>query len=509
MAGRECKLLTCAALGALTFAAAAYAQQPAPGRGALYPVDVMAAADSAQSQETTGAEKPTPLPRALVLAQNAQLAQALGPAAFILNDIGASNAFQSLIRRAVGRHPAYHRQASTLDESRAERKRARAALYPQLSTQIAGDYVIKRDFAADTDNVVESLRPSEQYSASISASQLVFDGGATFQRIKSARARHSEFKNALSTRINDLSFAALAAYHDLLTHRALLALGEAFARRHEQILGDVKERERLGSGSMTDVARATARLAAARARVSEIRESARMAEVRYLEFFKEEPGALARPSFVRVAVDSRDAAIAAAGRHNPEIAVASARVAASQAEFKAAKGARLPELRVSVDAVKYDLFDSGDDFDVRAGVNLNYNIFGGGARAADIAQAGSRARQAKFGEAQIREEVARDAAIAFERREGADERLKALETAVIAHDTTRDMVLERYRAARGDLIDVLQSENDYFEAGVAYLSALANHDMAVYGLMEHTGDLLRYFSPQEEFADFYKEGVDG
>ncbi len=158
-------------------------------------------------------------------------------------------------------------------------------------------------------------------------------------------------------------------------------------------------------------------------------------------------------------------------------------------------------MRVSVDAVKFDLFDSGDDFDVRAGVNLNYNIFGGGARSADIAQAASRARQSQFGADQIRQEVARDAAIAFERAQGAAARLKALETAVVAHDETRELVLERYRVARGDLIDVLQAENDYFESGVAYLTGLANRDMAVYGVMEHTGELLRFFSPQKEYAD--------
>jgi len=474
--------------------------------GALYPTDIVAPLRTAQAQDIKGNEaRPAPLP----INANPELAAALGPAAFILSSTGANENFRAQIRRAVGRHPAYHRQVSTLDESQAESRRARSALYPQLSAQFSGDYVLTRDFDADTDNVVESLRPREQFTAGVSASQLVFDGGATFQRIKGARARHSEFKNSISTRINDLSITALASYHDLLTHQALLALGDAFVRRHEKILGDVKERERLGAGSRADVTRAIARLAVARARVAEIRESQRLAEIRYEEFFGDEAGALARPSFDAILVKGRDQAAAAAVQRSPEIAVATARADASRAEYKAAKGARLPEVRVSVDAVKFDIFDSGDDFDVRAGVNLNYNIFGGGARAADIAQASSRARQAKFGEEQVRQEIARDAAVAFERREGAADRLRSLEVAVIAHDETRELVLERYRVARGDLIDVLQAENDYFEAGVAYLTGLANRDMATYGLMEHTGDLLRFFSPMEEYADVVSEGVDG
>lgn len=505
MVGRRVQLFLGVVFPLTMAATAAAGQDPSAQAGSVYPADVVPAPERA-SQQTTGEAK---VYAVTVAAPNTQLAEALGPAGYILGDIGAGENFRALIRNAVGRHPAFHRQVSALDQSRAGGKRARAALYPQLSTSISADYALTRSFDNDTDNVVESLRPGEQYSASLSASQLVFDGGASLQRIKSAKARHSEFENAISTRINGLSIAALTAYHDLLTHQALLALGDAYIRRHQKILEDVKERERLGAGSRADVMQATARLAAARARVAEIRESERLAEIRYEEFFGERAASLVRPAFDGAKVGGREAASMAALQHSPEIAAADARADASRADYKAAKGARLPEVRVSVDAVKYDLFNGGDDYDVRAGVNLNYNIFGGGARAADIAEAASVARQERFSAEQVRREVARDAAIAYERLEGANERLASLETAVIAHNQTRDLVLERYRVARGDLIDVLQSENDYFEAGVAYLTGLANRDMATYALMEHTGDLLRNFSPSEEYAGQTGGDVDG
>ena len=425
-----------------------------------------------------------------------KLAKALGGAAFIVAGSGQQAEFQALIQRAVAAHPAFHAQTTTLDETEAERRRAKSALYPQLSTQLRGDYSLTRDFAADTDNVVESLRPREQFTAGLSASQLIFDGGAALQRIRSARARSAEFENSLSARVNEIALNALAVYHDLAVHRALVELGEAFIRRHEKILGDVKERERLGAGARADITRTQARLAAARARVAEIRESAQLAEIRYYEFFKESPFELQRPSITAAAIRSREEAISAAIINNPQIAAATARSKSLTADYHAAKGARYPEVRLSVDAVKFDVFDGGDDFDVRAGVNINYNIFGGGARAAEISAARARARRERFGEEQIRQEIARDAAIAFERRNGAENRLTALAQAFVAHDETRKLVLERYRVARGDLIDVLQAENDFFEAGVAYLMGLSNRDLAIYALMEHTGDLLRFYAPQ-------------
>ena len=457
--------------------------------GSLYPEDTV---------EPLSQEQPAPVSnrRADV---SEKLIKALGAAGYLASYQNAPAEFNAAIKRAIGRHPAYHAQASNIDESGAMRRRASAALYPQLSTQLRGDYSITRDFAADTDNVVESLRPREQFTAGISASQLIFDGGAAVNRIRSARALDREYKNALEVRINDLAVSALTAYHDVAAHQALTAFSQDFIKRQQAILADVKERERLGAGSKADVTRAEARLAAARARLADIKESKRIADIRYEEFFGNAPETLTRPSLAAPVAASRNEIVAEALEVNPEIAAAQARADARQADFKAARSARLPEVRLSVDAQKYDVFDTGDDFDVRAGLTVNYNIFGGGARAADIAIARSRAKREQFNEEQTRKDVAREAAMAFERLEGADERLTALGDSLIANDVTRDLVLERYKLSRGDLIDVLQAENDYFEAGVAYVIALSGRDMAGYALMEHTGDLLRLFSPQTDY----------
>ena len=513
MDGRLFRYLSAAVL-CLSLYNPAYSQDDLAG--AVYPSDIVAPISVVQNGGRANATRQTQATdntelRNIETLLNADpaLIRALGSASSVLGVQTSRNSFQQLIRRAVARHPAFHAQVATLAEGAAGKKRARAALYPQLSSQFSGDYVITRDFDTGTDNVVESLRPREQFTAGLSASQLVFDGGATFQRIKSARARQSEFENAISTRINGLAFEALSAYHDLLTHQALVLLGDGIVQRHRKILSDVEERERLGAGSRADIQRAKARLAASRARVSEINESAQLAEIRYRDFFKDDPGVLSRPVIEIAHVATRDDAVAASMLNNPELAAANARANASTADFKAIKGERLPQVRVSVDATKFDIFDSGDDFDVRAGVSVQYNIFGGGLRAANIAEAGSRARQASFNEDQIRQEIARDAAFAFERSFGAGRRLDALAAAVIAHNATRDLTLERYRAARGDLIDVLQAENDYFEAAVSYVTGLANRDLAAYGLMEHTGDLLRLFSPQDAAQEYLSEGVDG
>jgi outer membrane protein, adhesin transport system len=411
--------------------------------------------------------------------------------------VGAAD-FDDLIAEAISRHPLLAADEADVAIARAETRAARAALYPRLSANVDADYVIDRRFGSSTANVVESLRPNGQVNAGLTASQLIFDGGAALSRIKAARARTRERQRTIEARINDLALRALSVYLDATVQQGMAALGDEYVARHEKLVRDMKERERLGAGAQADVLRAEARLAAARARAADFAESARAAEIRYLEFFGDTPPRLEFPDFQPIGVTTREAAVALAFKNDPTLAAAMARTDSVRAEIGAAKGRRLPEIRANVSSVSYDVFNGADDYDIRAGVNLNYDLFAGGARGAEIARARSAAERQSREEDLIRREIERDAAIAFERQATAAARLEAFEQALAANRAARDLVAERFRASRGTLLDLIEAENDWFEAGVRRLSGRADRDMAAFALMEFTGDLIRRFSPRDE-----------
>ncbi len=210
-------LLACAAAAALAVAPPAIAAQ-----GSLYPAE-------------EAASKPA-------------LARALGQAGYVVDGLGANEEFNRSIQAAVARHPVLAAQTSQAAMARADTKAARAALYPRLSANVDADYVIARRFESGTTNVVESLRPDEQVNVGVTASQLLFDGGAAFARIRSAKARHRESARTIEARINELALGALSAYHDVAVHQAILALGAQYVAHHEKLVANIKERERLGAG---------------------------------------------------------------------------------------------------------------------------------------------------------------------------------------------------------------------------------------------------------------------
>ncbi|MDQ4088201.1 MAG: TolC family protein, partial [Pseudomonadota bacterium] len=83
-----------------------------------------------------------------------------------------------------------------------------------------------------------------------------------------------------------------------------------------------------------------------------------------------------------------------------------------------------------------------------------------------------------------------DEAIAWSDVRALEQQLEAIEAAYIASRRSRDVIAERFRAARGTLFDVVAAEDAYFEAATSYIQSLTELDAARYILLSRTGRLL-------------------
>lgn len=68
--------------------------------------------------------------------------------------------------------------------------------------------------------------------------------------------------------------------------------------------------------------------------------------------------------------------------------------------------------------------------------------------------------------------------------------MSAFEESYLAARISRDGVAERFRVARGSVFDVLNSEEELFQAAVSYLQGLSELDTNRYVLLARTGGLL-------------------
>lgn len=431
--------------------------------------------------------------------------QAIDPAADpligFLRRADATDDFRSRIGKAIETHPSVQESINVQREARQVRSEIRAGLLPRVDLQFNGDYSLARDFGDDPDNIIERSRPRTRTDANLVGEQLLYDFGATGARIRAASARIRAAEAEVRSVANDAGVRAITAYYDVLAYQTLVDIGQDFVKRHRDILADTQLRFQQGYGAGGDVARVESYLASAEGRIARFERQLATARARYQESFgAPPPERLMRPAPPATAAKSAEEAVSLSAKA-PEVAAAKAREASAEREWRAARADRLPRITGVVDATQYDVLDQGSDYDVRGRVVLRHNLFAGGRTTARANQALARYRQSEFAAERAANEASRDAGIAFEDVRVLERQVDTLERAYVANRRTRDLFVEQFKVSRGSLLDVLQAEQDYFEAATEYLQGATELDVARHVLLDRTGELLDHFDVAFSFND--------
>ena len=395
--------------------------------------------------------------------------------------------FRSAIATAVERHPSIAEIAASEDEARAALSEARLAQLPTVDLSISSYHVISRAFSNDPFNIIERSRPLQRTDALLSAQQILVDFGASARRVTAAGARLRAAAADVEAAADRVAVGAVAAWYDVFSFRALVALTEAFIASQRDLRAAVEIRIRQGVSAEGDLARVDSYIAQAETHLAQFRRTLANAEARFAELTGSPPGALQRaPTPANAAVGREEAVLAA--EQSATVRSAQAQSDAARDEARAARADRLPRVAVGVDAGRYGVIENARDYDIRGNIGLRYRLFGGYGARAD--QASARARAADAHADRVREEAGRDAAIAWSDVRALEEQLTALEASYIASRRSRDVIAERFRAARGTLFDVVAAEDSYFESATAYIQALTELDAARYVLLSKMGRLL-------------------
>ena len=396
--------------------------------------------------------------------------------------------FRDAVAGAVERHPGTAEAAATEDEALGLVREVRSLQRPTIDATVTSYRVLSREFSNDPTNIIERSRPVQRTDAILSVQQTVFDFGATARRAAAAGARLRAAGADLEAAADQIALNAIAAWYDVFAYRALVGLTEAFVASQRELRAAVEIRIREGVSAEGDLARIDSYIAQALTRLARFRRLLANAEARYTELIGSPPPAdLERAPAPALPVRNRDEAALAA---LDAAAVRSAQAVADAArqEARAARADRLPQISAGVDAGRYGVFETERDYDIRGRVAMRWRLLGNADARAD--QALARARSADARADRIGEEAARDAAIAWSDVRALEQQLEALEDAYIASRRSRDVIAERFRAARGTLFDVVAAEDAYFDAATAYIQALTELDAARYVLLSRTGRLL-------------------
>ncbi len=450
---------------------------PLIGALALAASLAMPGAAAAQSLTLPGAS-----PRPLVVDTAADPILKLG------QDGAGDPRFRETVLTAIARHPALAEVQAQLEEAKAAKREARAALLPSAEYSVSAYQIIDRSFRNSLDNIIQRSVLERRTDLTGQVSQLLWDFGATSYRIGAAGDRLRAASASIDGTADEIALRTIAAWYDIFAGRTLLGLAEAYRQSVVDNRDSVKQRIDQGASAASDIARVDTAIASLDTRLARYRRELANAEARYQEL----TGAPPPPNMTRGptlgVVPAGVEAARDAAANIPTVTIARAQSEAARREAKALRADTLPQLSASVEGGRYGAFEVTRDYDVRARLTLRQRLFGGIYERAE--QGESRADAARARADRVREEAGRDAATAYTDLMAVEAELASLASAYVASRQTRDALTTRFLAARGSLLDVLAANDTYFGTAAAYIQAIAGRDAARYVLLSRTGRLL-------------------
>lgn len=344
--------------------------------------------------------------------------------------------------------------------------------------------------AAAAESSSSSWNGTDPASVEISISQDVYPFGVTVARTRAAEQRVMAARARLLDVEQQVLADAAEAYVIVVRDQSVVGLNANNEQVLERQLQATRDRFHVGEVTRTDVSQAEARVADARASSIEAEGNLEISRANYERAVGAPPGRLAFP--VIAGFDAPESAAAALERSlggNPAILSAAALESAAQRDIDVARAAVLP--RVSIDALARRAWDPSpfatlsDTAEIIA--NVTVPLYQSGEEYARVRRlrdvAAQRRRELDTARRDVREASARR----WEQLQTARARVTAFRASVEANAIALEGVEQEAAVGARTVLDVLDAEQELFEARVNLVRAESQAATATFQLLRVAG----------------------
>ena len=330
--------------------------------------------------------------------------------------------------------------------------------------------------------------------ATVTITQTVFSGFRNESAHDGAKAQKSVAEAQLEGGTQAVMLEAITTYLEVLRNIRLVKLAQDTEANIMRQLDLEDERVKRGSGITVDVLQAKSRLQISKERRVAFQGALKDSLSRYEQVFGTTPVVkdmvMPTPPIALVPENVEDSIKAALAEH-PSIKAALGQVAAADQARVGAKSPFWPQIDL-VGTFNYENdFDAsiGDRRDYKAKVQASWELFNGFATRAATAQAShqylSTIDTANFTRRKVTEEVR----LAWQALETSRERVSLLQNAVNIAAEVFDARRKLREAGKETVINVLDAENEVFDARINLVAAQHDARVATYRLLTAMGRL--------------------
>ncbi|HDM8131627.1 TPA: TolC family outer membrane protein [Vibrio harveyi] len=345
-------------------------------------------------------------------------------------------------------------------------------------------------------NPAESNRKSTDLTrkeATITLTQLIWDGSATLNDIDRTAADAESVRYQLLSDAQDKALEVAKVYLDAVKAYEVLTLSENNLKVHKKIYQDIKKRVDSGIGSTADLTQVEARLAKAHGNLVAAQNNLFDTHTIFTRLVGQAPQGLIFPradqNFIPYTVDD---AIDLAFNSHPVIKISKADVDSAKFQYKQSKGNYYPT--VSVEASQTWRDDAagveGNSDETTAMLRMRYNLYNGGSDSANAESFAYQLNKAKDLRERAYRNVEEGLRLSWSALDLTQQQKQFLSDHVDSASETVIAYEKQYRIGKRTLLDLLNTENELFEARKDYLDAKYAEQYAKYRVMNATGQLL-------------------
>lgn len=333
----------------------------------------------------------------------------------------------------------------------------------------------------------------EPWGLNLVLEQKLFNGFATSNAIDRSKFELQSKFYSLQSQAQDTVLKVVDAYLEVLQVFAIEDLAKENVDSHQAIYDQIKLRSESGVGSMSDLTQVSGRLAKAHANLIAASNNSLDALSAYNRVVGEQASNLKQPDSSSLALPpSKFDFLELAKQNHPLIKAAFADIYAAKAALNESKSAYLPKVSLELSQNYRDDLNQIDyeRDELRADIKLSYNLYRGGADKALQKQRVYTLEQVKDAKDSVVREIVQSAEIAWNTKDLTEKQIKYLKHHVEQSYLTRQAYREQFNLGRRTLLDLLDIENELFEARRNYAIAETKYTVAKYRLKNISGTLL-------------------
>lgn len=400
---------------------------------------------------------------------------------------------EEAVRATITTHPSVEAAQAGSDAALEEKSEYRSGYFPKVRVGASGGRIYGDNATSRGLSVSRGAGYSGMWRGSVAATETIFDGFETRNRVKSATSRKmSADLNVLDVREN-LSYRAAQTYIDLMRSRDGLSMLHKHGKKVEDYLARIKQMVDDGGSDEAEHQQARDISVILTGLVDDYEGQVRAAESNYFVMTGHAPeGELSVPNIQEDMIPpTLEEAIDVARKQHPMVQAAAYTSQSMAYDIEAAKAPLMPEVEGELSYMKEEKRDliGGEVEDGRALVNLNWNFETGGGQLARIkrkkfehAEAMSRVREAE-------RQVELGVRLAWSEYETAKEQIANQELRGELNTKLFDTYEVQFEGGKISLLQLMQGDNQLFTTGLEKTNGKYRLLTAQYALLASMGRL--------------------